>query len=132
MFIMRKGQNVAKKQTLSWQIFFCKIGLHRQSYACTANVYRGLWGVCRFSLQSMEKGYKNYRVTLLLKGKDCIQRVLALCEFHSCDFSKLSMNILYNLMYSLLLRFWLMRIFPSPKSCIRQEPFVCCGQTCNS
>ena len=69
-----EGPKCGQKADLSWQVFFCKVGLRRQSYACTANVYNWVYGVspCRFSLQSMEKDYRIHKVTLLLKGKDCV------------------------------------------------------------
>ena len=64
-----------------------------------------------------------------------IQRVLALCKFHYCDFSKLSKNIwlmrFYVLFISLLRSICLMQLFPSPKSCIRRELFVFVSSAAN-
>ena len=67
-----------------------------------------------------------------------IQRVLALCvfhycEFHYCDFSKKSLNLPYGLgSFISLVRFfgyfcpiWLMRIFSTTKSCIKQAKTIC-------
>ena len=50
-----------------------------------------------------------------------IQRFLALCEFHYCDFSKKSLNLPYA-------NFWLMRMssnaifFPEPKVALGKDP----------